>query len=324
MKMSLSSREPCALTYPVMRTKGMSMFHLLFVVATVLCCASAWADEGHGSTNMWDHFDRTLTLIKEPKYESAPKYCLLVLGRSGDVKVWMVEDGQKLFVDRNANGDLTDDGPPIEPSKVRNLSANQRDFSYLLDAITPTNGSRHLHFDLRRWNYGATNDSYGLSLSVDGQLPLYAGWFGTFWSAQCAAAPVVHFGGKFTPKLLRFKEFTIGAGPRRLSLGFMNPGSGAGAESRLSIEAVPSYFVPKLTIDWPTAGASPPLRTSHQLNERCCYWEFYTSTFTVPKGAVVGKAKVSVELPASKTPIVLTTTEFEVQVTVKSESDPAR
>jgi len=110
------------------------------------------------------------------------------MGNSGDVKVWMVEDGRRLFVDKNANGDLTDDGPPIEPSKVRRLDANRWDFEYSLDAITPANGTRHSNFVLRRWNYNDKEDSYGLSLFVDGQMPMYAGWFTCMQPAKRAHA----------------------------------------------------------------------------------------------------------------------------------------
>jgi hypothetical protein len=132
-----------------------------------------FAEKAHVSTNAASQFDRAI--IKEPTYQSAPKYCLLALGNRSDVKVWMVEDGRRLFVDKNANGDLTDDGPPIEPGKVRDLGAAHWDFEYSFDAITPDNGSRHTNFVLRRWNYGETEDSYGLSLSVDGKMPMYAG-----------------------------------------------------------------------------------------------------------------------------------------------------
>jgi hypothetical protein len=277
--------------------------------------------KGDASANDFDRPE-----LKEPAYESTPKYSLLVLGRSGDVKVWMVEDGERLFVDKNANGDLTDDGPPLRPKDRRSLGGNRWNFDYLLDAIMPANGSRHTHFDLRRWNYGDKEDSYGLSLSVDDQLPVYAGWFGTFWSAKRETAPVIHFGGPFTPHLLRTTEgkgFAIGSGKRRLSLGLMNPGSEPGAESRLSIEALPAYLIPKLNITWPTAAGDPPLRTSHQLTERCCYWEFYTTAFEVPDRAVVGKATVSLDFPTAGTPIVLKTTEFEVQVVPqRKESAP--
>ena len=274
-------------------------------------------------TKQFDDFRRTS--LKEPVYGSTPKYCLLALGVGGEVKVWMVEDGKRLFVDKNANGDLTDDGVPIEPSQARGLGTKHWDFNYLLDAITPANGSRHTNFDLRRWNYGEENDSYGLSLSVGGKLHVYAGWFGTFWSAKRETAPIIHLGGPFTPHLLRLDEVAIGSQPKRFSVGFKNPGSGPGAESRLSIEAVPSDVVPKVNIEWPTAAGAPPLRTSHPLPERCCYWEFYTLSFKVPDKAVVGKAKVSVDLPIAGTPIVLKTTEFELPVVaVSKETDPGR
>ena len=49
--------------------------------------------------------DRALT--KEPKYQSAPRYCLLVFGPEAKTRVWLVVDGDTLYVDRNGDGDLT-------------------------------------------------------------------------------------------------------------------------------------------------------------------------------------------------------------------------
>jgi hypothetical protein len=254
-----------------------------------------------------------------------PKYSVIELGTSGEVKVWMIEDGKRLFVDRNANGDLTDDGPAIQPSNVRSIGAKSWDFNYLLDAITPASGPRHTSFDLRRWNYGDKEDSYGLSLSVEGKLPMYAGWFGTFWSAKHETAPVIHFHGPFTPRLLREKAFTLGPSRRRLSLAFINPAPDQGRIHGSASKPCLRNLVPKLIIEWPTAADGSPLRTSHELTERCCYWEFYTTAFEAPREAVAGKAKVSVQLPAGETPIVLQTTEFEVPVVAESKkSDPAR
>jgi len=284
------------------------MRRLLFAVATTVCWALPFADHARASTNVVSHFDRTI--LKEPAYQATPKYSLITLGTSGEVKVWMVEDGKRLFVDKNANGDLTDDGPPIEPSKFRHLDGRRWDFEYLLDAITPTNGSRHTHFILSRWNYNDPEDSYGLSLSVDDRMPMYAGWFGTFWSTNHEQAPVIHFGGPFTPQLLRRKAFTIGEKHERLSLCLFNPVSEPGAVSRLSIDALPRIVVPKLNIEWPTAHGGTPLHTSHELTQRCCYWEFYTTEFEVPGGVVPGQAKVTVELVSGATPIDLTTTEI--------------
>jgi hypothetical protein len=120
------------------------MHRLLSVLVTIWCLVIL--PDAPAQTNVLAKIDRTL--IKEPKYEATPKYSLLILGSSGGVKVWMVEDGRHLFIDKNANGDLTDDGPPIQPSNVRNIGAlnsgNERwDFNYLLDAITPADSSRH-------------------------------------------------------------------------------------------------------------------------------------------------------------------------------------
>ena len=108
---------------------------------------------------------------KQPKYRDRPRYCLLVFGAEAKIKVWIVEDGRTLFVDRNANGDLTDDGPPLEPTKVRNLgsvagSAPRWDFDYVLDEIKPENGPAQTRFRLARWNYGDEEDSYGLSVTL--------------------------------------------------------------------------------------------------------------------------------------------------------------
>jgi hypothetical protein len=288
------------------------MPRLLFAIATTFFCAVLLVHRAGASTNVASHVDHTIT--KEPAYHSTPKYSLITLGYSGDLKVWMIEDGKRLFVDKNANGDMTDDGPPIEPSKVRHLDATRWDLEYVLDAIEPTNGSRHTSFVLRRWNYNDKEDEYGLSLSVDGKMPMYAGWFGTFWSTNREAAPVLHFGGPFTPKMLRRKEFRIGETKERLSLCLLNLGSGPGAETRLSIDALPRFAVPVLNIEWPIAGGKGPLRTSHKLTERCCYWEFYTTEFGVPKGVVAGKAKVSVDPATLGMPIELTTREVIVPV----------
>src|ERR1700752_1325956 len=54
-------------------------------------------------------------VAKEPAYQSgAPRYCLLAFGREAKFRVWLVQDGDALYVDRNGNGDLTEPGERIE------------------------------------------------------------------------------------------------------------------------------------------------------------------------------------------------------------------
>jgi RNA polymerase sigma factor (sigma-70 family) len=52
---------------------------------------------------------------KEPVYQSkSPRYCLLVFGPQARGRVWLVQDGDTLYVDRNGNGDLTEEGKRIQ------------------------------------------------------------------------------------------------------------------------------------------------------------------------------------------------------------------
>jgi hypothetical protein len=56
------------------------------------------------------------SLRKEPVYRSrAPQYCLLAFGPQAKTRVWVVLDGDDLYLDRNGNGDLTDPGERVAP-----------------------------------------------------------------------------------------------------------------------------------------------------------------------------------------------------------------
>src|ERR1700758_1437391 len=56
-------------------------------------------------------------IVKEPVYRARPKYCLLVFGPEAKTRVWLVQDGDTLYVDRNGNGDLTEDGERVVAKK---------------------------------------------------------------------------------------------------------------------------------------------------------------------------------------------------------------
>jgi hypothetical protein len=49
-------------------------------------------------------------IAKEPAYRSKPENCLLVFGLDAKTRIWLVRDGDALYVDRNGNGDLTEKG----------------------------------------------------------------------------------------------------------------------------------------------------------------------------------------------------------------------
>src|SRR5262249_9763339 len=44
------------------------------------------------------------TVPREPAYRLKPRYCLLLLGRDAKTRIWLVLDGNTLYVDRNGRG----------------------------------------------------------------------------------------------------------------------------------------------------------------------------------------------------------------------------
>ncbi len=53
------------------------------------------------------------SIHKEPAYNAKPKYCLLVFGPEARTRVWLVLDGDVLYIDRNGTGDLTEAGKRV-------------------------------------------------------------------------------------------------------------------------------------------------------------------------------------------------------------------
>src|SRR5437762_3210437 len=89
-------------------------------VKLLLALAAGLVVTGDAAAADLGKIDRTIR--KEPAYQSkTPKYCLLVFGPQAKDRVWLVLDGDVLYVDRQANGDLTGpgnrfQGPAFQPS----------------------------------------------------------------------------------------------------------------------------------------------------------------------------------------------------------------
>src|SRR5215471_16480239 len=91
---------------------------LSFVSALLVASAPAVNARGADLTKI----DRAIA--KEPAYRSkTPKYGLLVFGPEAKSRAWVVLDGDFLYVDRNCNGDLTEEGERlvIKRKPQRNL-----------------------------------------------------------------------------------------------------------------------------------------------------------------------------------------------------------
>jgi hypothetical protein len=94
--------------------------------------AAAWADPPQ----------IVRTLAKEPSYHTKrPKYGLLVFGIEGKDRVWLVHDGDTLYVDRNGNGDLTEPAEKITAEKRAGSDPQEDGYSFAVGELAVPGGT---------------------------------------------------------------------------------------------------------------------------------------------------------------------------------------
>jgi len=249
----------------------MNALRLAVVCSFVFVATSAWA--GDLTT-----IDRTIA--KNPDYQSkSPKYCLLVFGPEASTRVWMVHDGDVLFVDRNCNGDLT------EPDE--RVVGKREDYIVRFDVGEIRDGALR-HRDLVVGNYDAKATLFGKEkyrINVNVECPDRADIVsGTRirqrvngadsrgllqFAHRPEEAPVIHFGGPWSIEA-RTSSLTIGA-TSEFSLRFGTPGLGSGSFASVFYEGVvPESVFPELEFTFPgmDPGAKPMTRR-YVLKYRC-------------------------------------------------------
>src|SRR5262245_32438608 len=134
------------------------------------------------------------TLVKEPAYESQlkPKYCLVVFGPEAKTRVWLVLDGDVLYVDRNGDGDLTGKDERILKKRVYEVDIPSRQggdpFSLEVEDKPGRDGQETSYIIRCRPQEGK-----GFRQRTDGVL---------LFADRPQDAPVVHFGGPLTLTIL--------------------------------------------------------------------------------------------------------------------------
>jgi hypothetical protein len=262
---------------------------LLALVSILLVCSQANA--------LVDLTKIERKIGKEPIYRGKPKYCLLVLGPEAKKRVWLVQDGDTLYVDRNGNGDLTEPGEKVAAQKRKRQDADPL-FTFLAGELRQ-GGRRHLNLSLfvQELNGGkfATPEARAVlqrdararqyNIQVEVERPGYQG-LGTGGRLQQGAgldtngllqfadrpqdAPIVHFDGTWTIHL--YQETTLWLGrTNKLSLMFGTPGLGAGSFAYVGYEGVvPENVSPRVEIAFPPRKpGGPPVIARYDLKERC-------------------------------------------------------
>jgi RNA polymerase sigma factor (sigma-70 family) len=95
------------------------------------------------------------TIGKEPKYDGKPAYCLLAFDPAAKHRVWLVHDGNTLYVDRNGNGDLTDDGEKVAGQKQ---DGRDGDLGFTVGDVT-VGGATHTTLEVSAYSLKALSET---------------------------------------------------------------------------------------------------------------------------------------------------------------------
>ncbi|HEV3142290.1 MAG TPA: hypothetical protein VGZ47_00230 [Gemmataceae bacterium] len=237
-------------------------------------------------------------LVKEPVYQSKPKYCLLVFGPEAKTRVWLVMDGDTLYVDRNGNGDLTEAGKKVA---ARDLKF-PRDKIVCFDPGCVQDGElQHKIVMVERYvrkqpggdaPQPATNSTatvvrgYSFNVALEVQIPGRQGPRPDGRILQYAAnsdaegflefsdtprdAPVLHFGGPW--QIMPSQQTNLIVGQEvELQLGVGTLGIGPGSTVWTGHQDfIPEMAYPKLEVIYAAASAGQqPIREQYELKKRC-------------------------------------------------------
>lgn len=236
---------------------------------------------------------------KEPAYESKPRYCLLVFGPHAKTRVWLVQDGHNLYVDRNANGDLTDGGEKIAAQKSGQPLAPGGDHSFEVSDIRDgelthkslrvrlLNRSDVGNLDAREkefWKKNPKGHLYHLGVQVEMPGRKGAGVgdrvqqevgmadIGGFlqFAESAKDAPIIHFGGPWQITLSRPRRAAVGR-EFDLSLSVGTSGLGTGTTTNVAYERlIPENAQPTVEVTYPAEKkGGKPVHERYELKERC-------------------------------------------------------
>jgi len=238
-------------------------------------------------------------LVKEPKYAHVPKYFLLLFGPEAKTRVWCVFDGDKtLYVDRNGNGDLTEDG--------ERFTLDEQAAQFQVGDITESDRkTTHRYLRIRPpspWKKGI--DIVMIEVQIKGQYDMFTAISLDDAVAKAMArpqdAPVRHFHGPLSVqlvdqdevKLVRGQEFKklavqIGTFYREPQKWVVNPGVFVGHHG------MPNDIRAVAEIAYPANGpGGKPVTVKVPLTQRFCSNQFYDPV-RVPAEVGVGKAKIT-------------------------------
>ncbi len=265
----------------------MSVWHTSLVLPAVLLVAGA-----AGAADL-SKIDRTIN--KEPSYQGKPKYCLLVFGPEARTRVWLAQDDEAVYVDRNGNGDLTEAGERVlakqsqggmrsfDLGEVRDGDLTHKELSVMQFAVTqeqvgdPAEFKRIASQGPGQWTWWVRVDAErpaGLKDGLPQRVKYVANGDGLgylLFADRPQDAPVIHFNGPWTLGLQDVKQRLEIGQKSNLQIGVGTPGVGPGTFSFVLYPGlIPNSAYPAAEIVFPprSPGETPP-KERFTLKSRC-------------------------------------------------------
>lgn len=238
-------------------------------------------------------------LGKEPTYATKqPRYCLLVFGPEVKTRVWLVADGDILYIDRNGNGDLTEPGERVR--FARTVAQREAEAGDIFEGklkhsrlVVTQERVRRKFAAKERWEQellalaAKQKETVicNLRLSVEirprpgdpipiaGQITQSAGMDGAGFlqfADRPGDAPVVHFRGPMQMGLYAPQSLVAGADDGKLEVVIGTPGLGNGTFASVGYDGLITEGtapVADVSFSAPAAGRSPAPRFT--LPHRC-------------------------------------------------------
>jgi hypothetical protein len=244
------------------------------------------------------------TLKKEPVYKTTPQYGLVIFSCEGKDRVWLVRDGDILYVDRNGSGDLTEPGKRVASERKPGTDPEAEGYTFEVGEVT-VGGRTHKGVTVacvplklyanaelgKRPDVKAamTKDPKAMLVSVSGDVeivgikgggvggrvsftagPLDLGGVLQF-ARSPAEAPIIRFSGPFEVTFFAERpSLRVGRGAECV-LVVGTPGIGPGTFAMVGYEGtIPSSAKPVIEVLAPRARPSdPPFREKFEIKSRC-------------------------------------------------------
>ena len=253
-------------------------------------------------------------LVKEPAYQSKkPGYALVLFGPDARLAVWVVLDGEAVYVDRNGNGDLTDAGERF---------AKEADCKGL-ELVDPDGKTRYvvrsLQTDHTFYTPAARKDRAAKGLPPG--LMVDVGITGPVEYRQYCdvqelrddpkKAMLAHFHGPLAAEVRtinwKLPENTAlrtgeSATILNVNLGTMSAKHGCWVVVRTcdgEKGLFPDGVRPVAEVTFPVADGAAPIKRTYPLDDFCC-GAIFKGKVAVPAGVGPGKAKVTLTFDAWK------------------------